>query len=184
MLVELHLRDGKRRIAAYQRAGGCVGSQAVEVRVAQDRDPFLGFLQKTGGHGLDVFEANRFLFEDAAAQIAIRNPLHVFLDRMAAIRNPILPVLGRAAQFDRGGSKFGVSAKQLLRGVPDRFAVVLVEERKHFADRSIRISLGFRTGRKRHAELDCNDRRHDDRQHMDPHPEISPREAKRRQPPC
>jgi hypothetical protein len=50
--------------------------------------------------------------------------------------------------------------------------VVLVEQREHIDDRSIRIRLGLRNSGKRKADLDCNDR-----PHKGSHPQISTQKA-------
>ena len=84
VFIELHLRDGQCGIAADQRAGSRIGGEAIEIRIVQYFDAFLGFLQQAIPDGLDVPARNILPSKDAATGIAVSDPFGVFLDREAA----------------------------------------------------------------------------------------------------
>jgi hypothetical protein len=54
VIIEFRLRHGQCRVAANQHPRGCVRRKAIEIRIAQDFNSLLGFLQQAA---LDRFEA-------------------------------------------------------------------------------------------------------------------------------
>ena len=75
--------------------------------------------------------------ENAAAGIAILDPFGVFLDREAAIGEPVQPVLDRDVQLRAGSVELGVAAEQLLGRVAVGGAMIGVVQRQRLADRPL-----------------------------------------------
>ena len=158
--IEFRLGDGQCWVAAYQDPGGGIGRQAIEIRIGQYLDSFFRLLQQTDLDRFDPLVRNALLSKNSAARIAVPDPLRVLLDREAAVRKPVQPVLDRGVQLGGDGAEFGVAAEYLFCRVPERRAMIVVEQRKRLADRSAGIRRGFRMRRMREANLDRNNSEH------------------------
>src|SRR5262249_34047963 len=116
--------------AADQRTGGGVGRKAIEIRIAQDRDPLLGFRQQASGDRLEILEAYGLASENAAALVASPNPLRILFHGQKAVGNPAQPFLDRRGEFFADRDQLGISAEQLIGRILMRLAMVLGKQRQ------------------------------------------------------